>query len=848
MKLQEHDYGFEAVLPDNRTPFKIKTSAKLFDILSSGIYKDKILAVIRELSCNAYDAHVVAKKQHVPFKIMLPTQIDPTFYVEDEGTGIDPSKIVDIYWTYGESSKTDSNDQIGALGLGSKSPFAYTKSSFVVKNRYQGKEYTYLCFINEYGMPDGSLVSEEMTDKLSGVTVEFAVRPEDISAFHERAARFFKRWSATMPIFVGRKVEEVITSKPVKIIEGTDWYLEMQEAGKYHDFSGAIAMQGNVPYPIEASSIPNLPKDLALIASNPFIITFDMGEVNFASSREALQYDERTCLNVIERLREVRSEIQKSFREKVFKPGMTHVEFIVNFERTYREFTRTIKVVGNPYHLDTDAWFLGLLLSELKTGTVTYDGASFVISDLLEKRITLEFDGYQSFGILKSARRNTRTKLFQTTRCSMLKLTAAEEFPTYKVFPEFPSTSVTHVGKTYDFPWEQRRVLKADQVVSPLDRAINSTFFKAKTLNTVNIIQKITFYVNDVGSSGEARYRELINNGDNGYFVYFNTKEVSVTQAMTELKALVETKLKGAQIVLLSTQPDLRPVIEKEKLESGSMKVRAFTAIFSKNQSKMKVLYNHTILVNEIQTTVRDDQVVKVADLQAQDQVIYVVKRRSPTQIFDSIEGTRESIISNNQLLEMAAKYAISDLLVPFEPVNLGKSYKGQSSLTVYILNEGQIEWLKRRKVKLIGYRQLVTDRIAALDKAEKFTEITERMIELESASMISSMYQAINNKRGTVSMADLEDQLADDSVKSMYRELYAEYADQKKNGSKFADFYAKLQLYQNFVSHDVKKNDLPEKLEKQYPMLGMLGNFEYLPLSDLRKIIKYIDLVDRTN
>jgi hypothetical protein len=41
------------------TDFKIKNSAKMFKILSSGLYKNKIRAILREFSTNAWDSHVI---------------------------------------------------------------------------------------------------------------------------------------------------------------------------------------------------------------------------------------------------------------------------------------------------------------------------------------------------------------------------------------------------------------------------------------------------------------------------------------------------------------------------------------------------------------------------------------------------------------------------------------------------------------------------------------------------------------------------------------------------------------------------------------------------------------------
>ncbi len=117
--------------------FRIRNSAKAFNILSSGLYANKVRAIIRELSCNAVDSHVAAGKADVPFDVHLPNAIEPWFSIRDYGTGLSHDQVTNIYTTYFESTKTGSNDFIGALGLGSKSPFSYN-DIFTVTNVKDG--------------------------------------------------------------------------------------------------------------------------------------------------------------------------------------------------------------------------------------------------------------------------------------------------------------------------------------------------------------------------------------------------------------------------------------------------------------------------------------------------------------------------------------------------------------------------------------------------------------------------------------------------------------------------------------------------------------------------------------
>ena len=52
--------------------FAIQNSQIAFETLSSRLYTDPIRAVIRELSCNAYDAHAAAARRRSPSRSAFP--------------------------------------------------------------------------------------------------------------------------------------------------------------------------------------------------------------------------------------------------------------------------------------------------------------------------------------------------------------------------------------------------------------------------------------------------------------------------------------------------------------------------------------------------------------------------------------------------------------------------------------------------------------------------------------------------------------------------------------------------------------------------------------------------------
>ena len=68
--------------------FSIAMNAKAFRLLSDTLYQDKIGSIVRELSCNALDAHVMAGKGDVPITIHVPDQFEPWLSFTDTGIGI----------------------------------------------------------------------------------------------------------------------------------------------------------------------------------------------------------------------------------------------------------------------------------------------------------------------------------------------------------------------------------------------------------------------------------------------------------------------------------------------------------------------------------------------------------------------------------------------------------------------------------------------------------------------------------------------------------------------------------------------------------------------------------------
>lgn len=93
----------------------VKASAAMFKVVYSSLYERKEEAVLRELAANALDAHRDAGKEDIPINISLPTEMDPNLVIKDEGNGMSLETVKKVFFILFESTKNQSNDDIGGL-------------------------------------------------------------------------------------------------------------------------------------------------------------------------------------------------------------------------------------------------------------------------------------------------------------------------------------------------------------------------------------------------------------------------------------------------------------------------------------------------------------------------------------------------------------------------------------------------------------------------------------------------------------------------------------------------------------------------------------------------------------
>ena len=286
--------------------FQISASSHMFRVLSDGMYSDKVTAVIRELTCNARDAHTAAGKESVPYTVHLPTQLEPHFSVRDEGIGLCFEDIMSLYTTYGESLKSDTNDMIGGLGLGSKVGFAYA-DQYTVEGRWDGEVHLFSCYVDEKGEPQIAHLNTTSTTDCNGLTVTIPVREKDVTEFKYKAESLFQYYQPRPDCNIGLEY----TEKNVKL-SGDEWEIYDRQGPSSYGYhpTKVTAIQGQVQYELDSDKLTGVSDHLkGLLRGINLDIWFSIGDLEVAANREDLSYSDFTIRHVEDKLKVVYDDI-----------------------------------------------------------------------------------------------------------------------------------------------------------------------------------------------------------------------------------------------------------------------------------------------------------------------------------------------------------------------------------------------------------------------------------------------------------------------------------------------------------------------------------------------------------
>lgn len=307
---------------NDRTQFSIVQNQKMFQFLSDKLYSDKIWAVVRELICNAIDSHTQAGNQKTKFKIHVPSSTNLNFSVEDFGIGLTDNDIKEIYTKYGLSTKDNENTQIGCLGLGAKSPFAYT-SQFTIYARKDGVENVYLAYINEIGCPQLNRMAEHHNNAPNGLKIEIKVKHADYPVFIEKILYFFSYHNSVFPEFLNvssrftdRLSAECVYAKKYEFQSPDGFFKEYPS--NFSELLPVKAIMGGICY--KTDMVKTLPIPSKHLFTEKFLrcdihLLFDIGDLDITISREQLEMTDKTIKNISLKI----ASLYDSYMDRLFE-------------------------------------------------------------------------------------------------------------------------------------------------------------------------------------------------------------------------------------------------------------------------------------------------------------------------------------------------------------------------------------------------------------------------------------------------------------------------------------------------------------------------------------------------
>lgn len=167
--------------------------AHIMDTLTD-LYKDPLAATLREPVSNARDSHVEAGQTR-PIEVSLPGPLSTYFVVQDWGTGMSREDILTVFTAYGASTKRESDDYTGMLGLGAKAPLTYAPMFRLTTVKDGRKIVAVVTRTASDKDPTPELeLFESDTDEPNGTRVEVEIATHHHVRFQRIANEFFSYW------------------------------------------------------------------------------------------------------------------------------------------------------------------------------------------------------------------------------------------------------------------------------------------------------------------------------------------------------------------------------------------------------------------------------------------------------------------------------------------------------------------------------------------------------------------------------------------------------------------------------------------------------------------------------
>lgn len=335
-QIVEHGVGEAQLMTVNAEGVK-----RLMGYVSESIAKNPIRYCIQEICSNMIDSVVESGKDPILFPSTITIDNDCVLFT-DRGVGISEERIK-IFTSFGDSTKRESNEQLGNFGIGAKSPFSVT-SSFIVESVHEGTKRVWTIFKDEderkYTL-DYTCPSEEENQ----TTIKIPINPRNKHKWLDESlsvCKYFKGvWITDQPAF-----------NEAKLVEGTHFYYKQGFVE-----SGLTITLGSIPYILD-------PRDLGWKDFNlPFAIKFALDEGIYPTiSRESIQLDQPTIKKIKARVKESLIELKEYLEKPDESNIVSYYAFLENPRKIFKFNDVTVSiwrsVINEAYDTAGVEWYL----------------------------------------------------------------------------------------------------------------------------------------------------------------------------------------------------------------------------------------------------------------------------------------------------------------------------------------------------------------------------------------------------------------------------------------------------------------------------------------------------------
>jgi hypothetical protein len=309
MEISKPDIFVEQSSSFEETSFSISEAdmGLVFDILRSKVYGNPIGSICREICSNARDANREVGKGNVPISVKMEKVLNSESHeyerdavksytynltISDEGPGISPDRMKNVFLRYAASTKRNTNELTGGFGLGAKTPFSYT-DKFSIETIVDGKKYLYVAVVDETQKGKILLLDERKTKKPNGTSIIIPIKIGDVSIFEDELIFYTLFWSV--------KPKFELTNR---------WDLSLGNLTDYPEFNFSILTNRNhlISKRVSNDQWICLIDEIPYLFSPPFeanetghysppylkVLKFKNSELDITVNRENLQFTEKT--------------------------------------------------------------------------------------------------------------------------------------------------------------------------------------------------------------------------------------------------------------------------------------------------------------------------------------------------------------------------------------------------------------------------------------------------------------------------------------------------------------------------------------------------------------------------